>query len=229
MVLKEKKIFLTGGSGTLGTELQKLNPKIIAPSSKECNILSLEQLRKAISTTFPDVFVHAAAFTNVTKAQENSSECIDTNVQGTINVIKACREKNLKLIFISTNYVFDGEKGNYKVTDPINPLSYYSKTKGAAELIAQTYPNHLIIRTSFFKYDFPYDKAAVDQWTSKDYIDIIAPKVLEKIESDESGIVHVGSPRRSIYEIAKQRKKTVQAISLDDLNFPIPKDTSFYE
>jgi len=224
-----KRILLTGGGGTLGTELRKIKPEIIAPSSMECDILSLEQLTRAIENTSPDIFVHAAAFTNVTRAQENSSNCIDINVQGTINVIEACRQKNLKLVFISTNYVFDGEKGRYKVSDPINPLSYYAKTKAAAELIVRTYPNHLVIRTSFFKYDFPYEKAAIDQWTSKDYVDIIAPKILQAIESGESGIVHVGSPRRTIYEIAKQRKKSVKKISLNDLNFPIPRDISFYE
>ena len=103
------------------------------------------------------------------------------NVLGTLNVLKSCKDLGKKLVFISTDYVFDGEKGNYTIDDPINPLSKYAKTKAAAELLVRTYENSLVIRTSFFGYDFPYEAAFVDQWSSKDYVDIIAPKVMEEI------------------------------------------------
>ena len=215
----KQKIFLTGGSGTLGSELVKINPQIIAPLREECNILLLEDLEKSLDVVQPDIFVHAAAFTNVVEAEKDSAECVDVNVLGTINVIRACSQRDLKLVFISTDYVFDGEKGNYDVDASINPLSKYAKTKGAAELIVRTYPKHLVIRTSFFGHKFPYKKALLDQWT-------IAPKILKKILSDKMGIVHVGSSRRSMYEIAKTRNSLVEGITMKDIGFPIPRDVS---
>ncbi len=222
----DKLIFLTGGSGRLGTELKVLKPEIIAPTSEECNILSLEDLERNIDNIRPAIFVHAAAYTDVVGAEHDPSDCIEINVTGTNNILKICRERGIKLVYISTDYVFDGEKGNYRTTDPINPLTNYAKTKAAGELIVRTYSNHLIIRTSFFGYDFPYEKAPTDQWSTKDYVDIIAPKVLYAINHGNTGILHVGSQKRSTYEIARERKPDVQKIKIQDLNTPIPRDIS---
>ena len=133
------------------------------------------------------------------------------------------------MIFISTDYVFDGEKGNYSINDPINPLSKYAKTKAAAELAVRTYDNSLVIRTSFYGYQFPYEKAFVDQWTSKNYVDMIAPKVLDIIKSDKTGIAHIGFPRKSVYEIALERRKNVEPIFRSSIHFEVPCDTSFKE
>ena len=149
------------------------------------------------------------------------------NVLGTLNVLKSCRDLGKKLVFISTDYVFDGEKGNYTTDDPINPLSKYAKTKAAAELLVRTYENSLVIRTSFFGYDFPYEAAFVDQWSSKDYVDIIAPKVLEEILSDKRGVVHVGNNRQTIYDIAKDRSENITQTTRSTVYVQVPKDTSF--
>tara|TARA_B100001094_G_scaffold127894_1_gene123943 strand:+ start:12162 stop:12857 length:696 start_codon:yes stop_codon:yes gene_type:complete len=224
--IPKKKLFLTGGSGTLGTEIKKIYPQIISPSSKECDILSLSSLQENLEVYKPDIFIHAAAFTDVKAAEKKSITCNEINVIGTANVIKACKGKKIKLVFISTDYVFDGEKGNYKPSDPINPLSNYAKSKAAAELLVRTYVDHLIIRTSFFGHNFPYERALIDQWTTKDYVDIIAPKILKEATSDKLGIIHVGSLRRSIYEIAKTRNSSVGKIERKDLNVPVPKDVS---
>ena len=133
------------------------------------------------------------------------------------------------MVFISTDYVFDGEKGNYSIHDSINPISKYAKTKASAELAVRTYDNSLVIRTSFYGHDFPYEKAFVDQWTSKDYIDIIAPKIKEVLHTDITGVIHIGSKKRSVYEIAKQRKSNVEPVSRSSVNFEVPYDTSFEE
>ena len=118
-------------------------------------------------------------------------------------------------------------KGNYTIDDPINPLSKYAKTKAAAELVVRTYDNSLVIRTSFFGYDFPYEAAFIDQWSSKDYIDIIAPKVLEEILSDRLGVAHTGAERRTIYAIAADRKDFVKKTYRKVVGNFIPRDTSF--
>ena len=228
MVLED--IFLTGGSGTLGTELikqsHKFNIRFIAPSSKNCDITDEESVRENLMKFKGDVVLHAAAITDVKGVQAAPLEAIDINVLGTANIIKGCHQFNKKLVFISTDYVFDGETGNYDINDPINPLSKYAKTKAAAELLVRTIEEALVVRTSFFGYDFPYEKAAVDQWSSKDYVDVIAPLILEVLKKGKTGIVHVGTERTTTYEKASRRKPYVEGVYLRDIGFGIPRDIS---
>lgn len=225
-----KKIFLTGGSGTLGAELIRISNNFevsfVAPTSNACDIRSYSQVEKHIASSECDIILHSAALTDVKNIEECSIAACETNVVGTFNLIKACEKYNKKLVFVSTDHVFDGEKGNYKTTDAINPLTKYAKTKAAAELITRTYENSLIIRTSFFGHVFPYPAAFVDQWSSKDYVDLIAPKILKVSLSDRTGIVHVGSKRRSLYEIARERKNNIQKSSRASIKFISPIDTS---
>lgn len=228
MVLKE--VFLTGGSGTLGTELIKnshnFDIKFIAPSSSECDITDPDSVLENLRQFGGKTVVHAAAATNVTGIENNSISAMKVNVYGTINLIENCFRFNKKLIFISTDYVFDGKKGNYVPEDLVNPLSKYAKTKTAAEFLIRTMEEYLVIRTSFFGYDFPYEKAATDQLSTKDYVDVIAPLVLEQIMSDKTGIVHVGTQKTSTYEKALRRKPDVQPVALKSLGFAIPRDIS---
>ena len=226
-----KKIFLTGGSGLLGGELIKIskayNVEFVAPASKYCDIRNPYQIRNHIISSGCDIVVHSAAITDVKAAENDPSLAWEVNVLVTLNVLKSCKDLGKKIVYISTDYVFDGEKGNYTIDDPINPLSKYAKTKASGELLVRTYENSLIIRTSFFGYKFPYEAAFMDQWSSKDYVDIIAPKILKTILENSNGVVHVGSKRRCIYEIAKERCIGVSKISRCSVEGPLPKDTSF--
>ena len=228
MVLE--KYFLTGGGGTLGSEMikiqQKHNIQFIAPPSQKCDIRSYEELLVSIRDSQCNSVIHCAALTDVKDIELDPIKACEVNVVGTLNVIKACRELDKKLIFISTDYVFDGKKGNYRVDDPINPVSKYAKTKAAAELLVGCFENHLIIRTSFFGKNFPYPKALIDQYSTKDYVDIIAPLVINEIHKNRQGIVHVGTVRSSTYEKAIRRNPDVEKISLCDLDFNIPQDVS---
>lgn len=228
---QDYRILLTGGSGTLGKELLKLfkdtDYKVLSPSSTELNITDFVLCREWFRNHKPNLVIHAAAYTDVKTSEENYIKSINTNIVGTCNIINCCDEQDIKLVYISTDYVFDGEKGNYQTNDPLNPLTKYAKSKTAGELAVRMYPNSLVIRTSFYGYTFPYEKAFVDQYSSKDYVDIIAPKVLEACISKVTGILHIGSPRRSIYEIARERKKEVQQLLRNNSKLSIPKDTSF--
>ena len=146
---------------------------------------------------------------------------------GTLNLLQVCEQLNIKMVYISTDYVFSGDNGPYKTTDPINPINLYAITKACGELLVKTYKNSLIIRTSFCQKEFPYDKAFIDQYTSRDYVDIIAPKILKCSKSSVTGIVHVGTTRKTVYELAKTRKIDVGSIKRSEVNFNIPFDTSF--
>lgn len=207
-------IFLTGGSGTLGKEIiscsKDLGVSICAPSSKLCDVVDYEQTYQSIKNSKAQLVIHAAAFTNIDKMEESFVGPMEVNVVGTFNVFKACSLLGVKMVLISTDHVFDGNKGYYVPHDLINPQTKYAKSKAASEMIVGSDPNNLIIRTSFYGYKFPYEVAYEDQWSSKDYIDIIAPRILSKsLDLESSGIVHIGSARRSMEEIALERKRKI--------------------
>ena len=90
--------------------------------------------------------------------------------------------------------------------------------------------NHLIIRTSFCQTTFPFEKAFVDKFTSQDYVDKLAPKILEKCLGSITGVIHIGHKRRSFYELAQERNSTIEKGTLLDIKTskqaPILVDTS---
>lgn len=224
------KVLLTGGSGVLGSEFLNLYNKdkyiFFAPSSNELDITDFNICEDFILKINPDIIIHSAAYTNVKESEKKYLKAIDTNVIGTINILKCAAYFEKKIVYISTDYVFDGETGNYSINDSINPISKYAKSKAAGELVVRMYENSLIIRTSFYGRNFPYDNACCDQYSTKDYIDVMAPKILDCALSKNKGIFHIASKKRSIYDIACERKPNVKKIYISDLNIKIPKDIS---
>ncbi len=230
MVLN-KKVLFTGGTGRLGQQIALIDKSIIMPQRAECDILDEQSIQESIERYEPQIIIHAAAYTDVKGAETDIISCMETNVVGVYNILKKCIHNNVKMVYISTDAVFDGKTGNYHSTDLVNPISVYAKSKTAAEIMVQSYSNSLVIRTSFFGETFPYESAFVDQWTSKDYIDIMAPKILKACLSNENGIKHVASKRRSLYQLAKLRKQDVVAMSISDfnINFDLARDLSLKE
>jgi dTDP-4-dehydrorhamnose reductase len=226
-----KKCLLTGGSGLLGKNLIPFFDKgsVIYPTSTQMDVTSEHSVSNFfINNSDIDLVVHSAAFTDVKKAETDFIECNRVNVVGTFNLLKQSVLKNIKLVYISTDAVFDGKKGLYRSDEPVNPISNYAKSKTAGELLITTYGNSLVIRTSFFDRFFPYKKALTDQWTSKDYIDIMAPKIYSTIISNKTGIIHVHSKRRTIYELALLRNTNVIPCYSKELklNYKLPIDLS---
>ena len=225
-------ILITGGSGLLGKNIIPLlekEHKVIAPfhSEKHYFVMDIKKRRDVdyfLGQYNPSIVIHCAAIADVKYGETHPKEVIKTNVLGTINLTLSCMERGIRLVYISTAHVFDGDKGLYKSTDPINPIGKYAKSKAAGELVSRIYDNSLSIRTEFFDKDFPFEYAYDDKWTSKDYIDILAPKIVEKCLSDETGVCHVGSKRRTFYEIAKGRNPNVKKGKRNKNDL---KDTSF--
>ena len=231
------KVLITGGSGLLGRylikELVDREIDYFAPDSSECDITSNRPLTyKPFRMYNPDIVIHCAAIAKFKLVEENPLKAMNVNVVGTSNIVNVCAsiDEPTKLVYISTDHVFDGKKGNYSVNDNVNPLTKLAKTKVSGELITQMFKKHLIIRTSFCPETFPFDTAYTDKWTSQDYVDLIAPKILDKAIGDETGICHVGHPRRSFYELAKTRNPNVKMGSVSEIvsnsDVPILIDTS---
>jgi len=187
-------------------------------------------LCETIHSYKPDLVIHCAAIAKFAIAEDKPIDTINTNIIGTSNIARLCISYNIRMVYISTSHVFDGIEGNYKSTDKVNPLTKYSKSKVAGEMATLIHENSLVIRTEFCEETFPFETAYVDKFSSKEYIDIIAPKIAEKCLSDRTGICHVGGPRRSFYEFGKIRNPNVKEGSVKNLasqsKVPILIDTS---
>lgn len=220
------KIVLFGGSGILGTELQKACPTLICPSSKEVNITDLNAVKEYIHRNLPEIIINAAAVTDNRQIEKFPASAIESNIIGAANISIVCNELGIRLCYISTDYIYKGDKGNYKETDEILPYNTYSWTKLGGECSTVCVKNHLIIRTSFGKSTFDYPEAFIDKWTSKDYVDKIAPLIFEACTSPLIGVLNLGTDRKTLYSHASERNKNVKGIKLSDSAFATPKDTS---
>lgn len=150
-------ILVTGGSGQLGSELRNLldEKKIgyVAPSSKELNITDEKAVEKYIDELKPTVIYHCAAYTAVDAAEDEGKEINHlVNVLGTRNIARAAEKIGAVIVYISTDYVFDGslEDDEYRVDAQTNPLNEYGKAKLMGEEAIQKYASKFyIIRTSW--------------------------------------------------------------------------------
>lgn len=149
------KYLITGGTGQLGydiiKELINRNEKdYLAPSSKEMDITNQKQVEKIILNYKPDIIFHCAAYTAVDKAEEDRENCYNVNVNGTKNIVEVAEKINAKVVYISTDYVFDGTKeGIYEIDDKTNPINYYGYTKLMGEEVVKKLKDYLIVRISW--------------------------------------------------------------------------------
>ena len=220
------QILLTGGSGRLGTELLKLDAELLAPSHAELDICDAAAVADYVAAHVPDVILHAAAITNNRDIEANPAAALDVNIKGTANLAQVCIGTRIRLVFLSTDYVYKGEKGNYAETDELLPSNLYAWTKLAGEAAVRAVPNHLIIRTSFGSSKFDYPAAFADKWSSKEYVDVAAPKILRAALGPITGVLNVGGPRRTIYEYAKERNPEVKKFERAQAAHDSPADSS---
>lgn len=223
-------ILLTGGSGRLGRALRELMPQIVAPTRSELDITNLTSIQKALAQHQPSLVVHAAAYTNVAKAEQERALCWRVNVEGTRNLGMALQGSGIPLLHISTDYVFWGDVGNYLEDDPPGPVrNYYALTKLVAEEAVRQLPRHLIVRTSFRERPWPYPTAYEDLYTGQDYLDKIAPELAlatEHFEEIPFDTLHIVTERKSAYELARQSRPDVRPSKRSEAPVALPEDIS---
>ncbi|MBW3625674.1 MAG: NAD(P)-dependent oxidoreductase [Armatimonadetes bacterium] len=224
------RIALTGARGRLGTELCSLLPGLIPLHRPEFDLTQPDTLAPALDACRPQVLIHAAAYTDVRKAEEERAECWRVNVEGTRHLVREAIRRGIHLVHISTDYVFEGTRGGYRETEVPGPVrNYYALTKLVAEESVRVSPRHLVIRTSFRPREWPYPVAFTDVYTSQDYVDLIAPEIalavrhLEEIPYDT---LHIATERKSVYELARRRKPDVQPGSKRETPVSLPDDIS---
>ncbi len=136
------KVLVTGVKGQLGydvaKELEKRGTSVVGVDVDEMDITDEAAVRRVISEASPDAVIHCAAYTAVDAAQDNEEMCRKVNAEGTRYIAKMCKELGIKMLYISTDYVFDGQGTRpWEPDDERNPLSVYGQTKYEGELAVQ--------------------------------------------------------------------------------------------
>lgn len=201
------EILLTGGSGRLGTELQRLRP-YLAPNRSELDITDEQNVEAYLTEHEPRLIVHSAGYVDSLKPETDEAEkekCYQENVAAVYTLIRHAR---CPIIYISTEGV-------------IEPYNTYTMTKLVAEYAFKGFLGHTIIRTNFWPRPFQFPKACDDLYTIGDYIDVIAGKIDELVDkpcTDE--IVYVGTGVKTVYDIAKQTVPTIEPVSCKAFGIP---------
>lgn len=149
------KVLVTGATGMLGSDLcpmlEDSGFEVIETTRDELDITDEQNVKSVINDVKPDYVVHCAAYTNVDKAQEEFDKAELVNAKAAEYIAQACKENEAVLIYISTDYVFDGEKQTpYEPDDQTNPINAYGLTKLHGEQAVEKYcDKYYILRTSW--------------------------------------------------------------------------------
>lgn len=205
------KLLVTGAHGQLGSSLvdysHQLGISCVGVGREDFDVTNQKATIDFISGCRPDAVIHCASYNAVDRAEDEPELCFRVNAEGTANVVAACSAVQAKMMYISTDYVFDGKKPDvYEVDDPVNPLSVYGKSKAAGEMeVQKRLRNFFIVRTSWLfgtngnnfvktilKLSQTQNQIPVvnDQIGSPAYSADLAPLLLQMIQSEHFGIYH---------------------------------------
>jgi dTDP-4-dehydrorhamnose reductase len=215
------KIVVTGASGRFGSILQKKykSNKLLYPSKEQLNILSTKSIEQYLQKTNPKILIHLAGLSRPMKIHDNNiSKSIDLNIIGTANIVKVCSKLRIKLIYFSTNYVYQGKKGNYKETDPVLPMNNYAWSKLGGESSVQMYKNSLILRVCMTEDPFIHKKAFSNVKTNFIFHKEVA-NILFKV-LNLKGVMNIGGKIQSPFNFGKKYNKNLKKI-LAKKNFPL--------
>jgi dTDP-4-dehydrorhamnose reductase len=231
------RLLLTGASGNLGGHILHALPHpsdVIAWSGRRAGSLLGHLLHPidiadpvAVSAAFaaarPNVVLHTAAMASIAACHRDAEQARRVNVDGTAQLCELAKQHGARLIYISTDMVFDGEHAPYREEDPVRPLSIYGRTKAEAEQHVLANPMNVVIRISLLEgpsivgvpafYDQQVQalqqgqplKLFVDEWRTPLPLAEAATALLAIARSSFSGLIHVGGPERlSRYEMGQR-------------------------
>lgn len=205
------KVLVTGANGQLGydvvKELQYRNIECYGAARADFDLCDFAAAEKFITAYNPDVIIHCAAYTAVDKAEDEVELCRAVNAGGTENIAKICKTIDAKMLYISTDYIFDGTKdGCYEVNDIPHPINVYGQTKLEGEQAVRKILNkYFIVRISwvFGRHGNNFVKTMLrlgkerqeisvvaDQIGSPTYTEDLAKLLVDMIQTDKYGIYH---------------------------------------
>jgi dTDP-4-dehydrorhamnose reductase len=263
-----ERLLVTGGSGLLGSNIARTAAQDFEvyatyhsrgsriPKTKfvQLDIRDKQQVGSVLKRIEPDLVIHAAALVNVDYCETHPEESWEINVEGTENVALASKEVNAKMIFISTDSVFDGEKGMYGEEDVPHPLNTYARTKLEGERRAlHCLPDSTVVRTAFYGWSL-HNGLSLAEWvvgslrqgetinlfTDVFFSPILATNLVEILlelhQRHLNGIYHIGGSERcnkytfgqEIASIFWLDKDCIQPCSISEvgLKAPRPADAS---
>lgn len=218
------KVIIFGASGLLGQALRRewSGDEVIGFSSRDVDIRDQSKVRETVERFDPDWIVLAAAYTNVDGCESERELALTVNRDGAVNVAEAAQSKGAKLLFVSSDYVFDGTKASpYEIEDTRNPLSVYGRSKAEAEMrLLELLPDCCIARTSWLfgtggkcfpdtilklAATRPALDVVDDQRGCPTFSADLARAIIELCHKDARGIVHVtNSGNCSWFEFARE-------------------------
>lgn len=210
--LKEK-ILVTGSNGRFAKVLREKNKSLnlFFLNKKQCNILSIKSIKTAIKKIKPKIIIHCAGLSRPMSVHEKDiNKSIDLNIIGTANITKISKINNIKLIYFSTSYVYEGKAGNYKESDPVKPFNNYGLSKLGGECAVSMYENSLILRISMTEKPFYYNEAYSNlksNFLFHEDLAMMLPKLIKK-----KGVLNIGGKTKSVYEFAKKYNPKVKKI-----------------
>ncbi len=204
------KVLVTGVKGQLGhdvvNELEKRGHTATGVDIDEMDITDAASVERVITDAAPDAVIHCAAYTAVDAAEDNEDLCRRVNAGGTANIAQVCRERNCKLMYISTDYVFNGQGTRpWEPDDERQPLNVYGQTKYEGELAVEQLEKYFIVRIAwvfgvngknFIKTMLNLGKTrdtltvVCDQIGSPTYTYDLARLLVDMIETDRYGRYH---------------------------------------
>ena len=203
------RVTVFGASGLLGKALMRewIDDDVNGLGSRDTDIRDPNQISNVLQRTRPDWIVLAAAYTDVDGCEQNREHAFDVNFRGALNVAQAAKKSASRLLFLSTDYVFDGTKTSpYETDDPRSPLNVYGRSKAEAEVqIRQLLQECCIVRTSWLfgiggkcfpdtilklAAGRPAIDVVDDQRGSPTYIADLARVIIQLCRADARGIVH---------------------------------------
>lgn len=251
------RILITGAGGQLGRDLMQVlrdDHELAAMTRRELDVTDEKAVLSAVADFRPDTIIHAAAYTQVDLAESQIDEAYRINSYGSRNVAIAARQAGAKLVYVSTDYVFDGKKGSpYNEKDRPNPLSVYGHSKLHGEKFVQLIcDRYFIVRTSWlygaYGSNFVTKVLALaeqknelsmvsDQFGSPTYTHDLAVFVEQLIETDRYGLYHASNRGScSRYEFAREILRIkgynhiqLTPVSADQFTLPAvrPDDSAF--
>jgi dTDP-4-dehydrorhamnose reductase len=263
------RVLVTGASGQLGgyllRELTRQGIEFVAWSGSRTGQLNgaalvpvdladASRVASAFREAKPSVVIHAGAIARVADCYRNPDRAWQVNTQGTAVLAELTARLAARLVYVSTDLVFDGEKGSYKESDAPSPLSVYGRTKAEAEQAAQSIPNSAVVRVSLMYGPSLVDRPSffdqqlaalrdrrpftlfADEWRTPLDLSTAARVLVEIAKSDYEGTLHVGGPQRM--SRLEMGQRIARSLNLDSSRLvastrdaaaseePRPRDTS---
>jgi dTDP-4-dehydrorhamnose reductase/SAM-dependent methyltransferase len=223
------KLLVTGGKGQLAYGIIRIDPSVLAPSREEMDVDSYESVDAYCRSRGVGVVIHAAAVTNKFNEQVDEGY-IRTNIIGTANIALWCMRNKARLVYVSSDYVYPGETGNYSEEAPLYPVNRYALSKLGGECSVRLVENSLVIRTSFYK-ELNFPRGCVDQFTTRIPLGEAAEAIHAlALRDDVRGVVNVGrTAKRSLQEIVTAEfNPAAKPVRRNELKIPyhIPYDSS---